>query len=182
MMIGFISQLIFFGVQIAGIVIDTQRGLNQISYLAPELPGNVSAFGNLQLQASIVLFLVLGGHLFFLRSIAYSFQVIPPVQMPHLATGWLPVANEFARISASALLIGAELCAPVVLTIFLVDISFGSIQKVASSLRISNDVNTAKSLIGLAVLILSATFFFDRLQQFLVSMIPTIDRFVKSLT
>lgn len=181
LMIGFISQMIFFGVQIAGIVIDTQRGLNQITYLAPQLPGNVSALGNLQIQASIVLFLVLGGHLLFLRSMAYSFLVIPAIQMPHFDTGWVPMASEFARISASAILVGAQLCAPVVLTVFLIDISFGSVQKVASSIHISNDAHTAKSWIGLAVFLLSAGFFFDRLQQFLASTIPTIDHFVKSL-
>ena len=182
MMIGFISQMIFFGVQIAGIVIDTQRGMNQISYLAPQLPGNVSAFGTLQIQASIVLFLLLGGHLLFLRSIAHSFLVIPPVQMPHFGMGWLPVASEFARISASAILVGAQLCAPVVLIIFLIDISFGSIQKVASSIRISHDSNTVKSWIGLAVLLLSVGFFFERLLQFLASVIPTINHFVESLS
>jgi len=181
MMIGFISQMIFFGVQTAGIVIDTQRGLNQITYLAPQLPGNVSALGNLQVQVSIVLFLLLGGHLLFLRSIAHSFLVIPLLQVPHFGSGWLPLANEFTRISASAILVGAQLCAPVVLTIFLVDISFGSIQKVASSIRISNDSNIAKSWIGLAVFLLSAGFFFDRLQQFLASVIPTIDHFVASM-
>jgi type III secretory pathway component EscT len=113
---------------------------------------------------------------------AYSFLVVPPIQMPQLGTGWLPMASEFARISASAILVGAQLCAPVVLTIFLIDVSFGSIQKVASSIRISNDTNTAKSWIGLAVLLLSAGFFFDRLQQFLASAIPTIDHFIKSLS
>jgi flagellar biosynthesis protein FliR len=181
MMIGFISQMIFFGVQIAGIIIDTQRGLNQITYLAPQLPGNVSALGNLQIQASIILFLLLGGHLLFLRSLANSFQVLPPVQMPHMSAGWVPIANEFTRISASAILIGAELCAPVVVTIFLVEVAFGSVQKVASSIHISNDVNTAKSWIGLAVFFLSTAFFFDRLQQFLASAIPVIDHFVKDL-
>jgi flagellar biosynthesis protein FliR len=181
LMLGFVSQLIFFGVQIAGIVIDTQRGLNQITYLAPQLPGNVSALGNLQFQASIVLFLSIGGHLLFLRTLAHSFQVVPLLQMPHLAAGWLPVATEFVRISASALLIGAQLCAPVVLTIFLVDVAFASIGKVASSLRISNDANVAKSWIGLAVFFLSAPFFLDRLQRFLASMIPTIEALLKSL-
>ncbi len=181
MMIGFISQIVFFGVQIAGIIIDTQRGLNQITYLAPELPGNVSATGNLQIQASIALFLVLGGHLFFLRSLGLSFEVIPPVQLLHMAPGWEALAEEFTRISASAIRIGAQLCAPVVLTIFLVDVSFGSIQKVASSLKISNDTNTAKSWIGLAVFCLSAPFFFEQLQRYLASIIPVIDQFVKNL-
>jgi type III secretory pathway component EscT len=181
MMIGFISQMVFFGVQIAGTIIDTQRGLNQITYLAPELPGNVSATGNLQIQASIALFLVLGGHLFFIRSLGLSFLVIPPIQLPHMTPGWEALAEEFTRISASAIRIGAQLCAPVVLTIFLVDISFGSIQKVASSLKISNDTNTAKSWIGLAVFCLSAPFFFEQLLRYLASMIPMIDHFVKSL-
>jgi type III secretory pathway component EscT len=102
--------------------------------------------------------------------------------MPHFGTGWLPLASEFAGISASAILVGTQLCAPVVLTIFLIDVSFGSIQKVASSIRISNDANTTKSWIGLAVFFLSVGFFFDRLQQFLASAIPMIDHFVKSLS
>jgi flagellar biosynthetic protein FliR len=181
MIIGFISQMVFFGVQIAGTIIDTQRGLNQITYLAPELPGNVSATGNLQIQASIALFLVLGGHLFFIRSLGLSFLMIPPIQLPHMTPGWEALAEEFTRISASSIRIGVQLCAPVVLTIFLVDVSFGSIQKVASSLKISNDTNTAKSWIGLAVFCLSAPFFFEHLLRYLASMIPMIDHFVKSL-
>ena len=92
--------------------------------------------------------------------------------MPRLACG----------LPGDALAIGAQLCAPVVLTIFLVDVSFGCVQKVATSLKISNDVNTAKSLIGLAVFCLSAPFFFDRLQRYLASMIPTIYHFVQSLS
>lgn len=181
MTLGFIAQMVFFGVQTAGTIIDTQRGLNQITYLAPELPGNVSALGNLQVQASIVLFLALDGHLFFLRALAASFTTIPPVAMPHMSAGWEALAEEFTRISASALRIGAQLAAPVVLTIFLVDVSFGSVQKVASSLKIGNDTHTAKSWIGLAVFCLSAPFFFDRLQQYLVSMIPMIYHAVESL-
>jgi flagellar biosynthesis protein FliR len=179
--IGFISQMVFFGVQIAGTIIDTQRGLNQITYVAPELPGNVSATGNLQIQASIALFLVLGGHLFFIRSLGLSFLVIPPIQLPHMTPGWEALAEEFTRLSASAIRIGVQLCAPVVLTIFLVDIAFGSIQKVASSLKISNDTNTAKSWIGLAVFCLSAPFFFEQLLRYLASMIPMIDHFIKLL-
>lgn len=181
-LIGFITQLVFYGVQIAGTVIDTQRGLNQITYLAPQLTGNVSALGNLQFQASIVLFLALHGHLIFLRSLADSFLVVPLLQIPHLSEGWAPVATHLARISAEALLVGAQLCAPVVLAIFLVDVSFGCIGKVASSVRISNDANTAKSWIGLAVFFVAAAFLLARLQSFLVQMVSTISNVVKILS
>ena len=176
---GFTTQLIFYGVEIAGTVIDTQRGLNQITYLAPQLPGNVSALGNLQFQTSVVLFLGIGGHLYFLERLAHSFSVIPLLRVPHLAASWFPLAEQAVKISSSALLIGAQLCAPVVLTIFLVDAAFGSIGRMASSVQISNDSNTAKSWIGLAVFVLSLPFFLDKLQRFLISMIPMLDKFVR---
>jgi flagellar biosynthetic protein FliR len=180
-MIGFITQLVFYGVQTAGIVIDTQRGMNQITYLAPQLPGHVSALGNLQFQASLVLFLAIQGHLIFLRALAESFVAVPLLRLPHLAAGWEPISTEFARLSANALLTGCQLAAPVVLAIFLVDVSFGCIGKVASSLRISNDANVAKSWIGLAVFFVASAFFLERLQAFLAAMVPAVSTFARSL-
>jgi len=179
--IGLITQMVFYGVEIAGTVIDTQRGLNQITYRAPQLPGNMSALGSLQFQASIALFLAMGGHLIFLRALAGSFLTIPLLQIPHLSAGWVALAAQFTRISAMALLIGAELCAPVVLAIFLVDVSFACVGKVASSIHISEDANIAKCWIGLAVFLVSVAFFLERLQKFLLSTIPMIESFTKSL-
>jgi flagellar biosynthetic protein FliR len=180
-MIGFLTQLVFYGVQIAGIVIDTQRGLNQITYLAPQLPGNVSALGNFQFQTSLVLFLAIGGHLAFLRAVANSFAAVPLLAMPQMQVGWLALADQVARISANALALGVQLAAPVVLAIFLVDISFGSIGKVASQIRISNDANTAKSWIGLAVFFFAAAFLLAQLQKFFLLMLHAIGELAKSL-
>jgi flagellar biosynthesis protein FliR len=180
-LMGFIGQLVFFGVQMAGTIIDTQRGLNQITYLAPQLPGNVSALGGLQFQASIALFVAIGGHLIVLRAVARSFLTIPLLQVPHLSAGWMPLAELFARISATTILTGATLCAPVVLAVFLVDLSFGCIGKVAPSIQISADANVAKCWIGLAVFLISIALFLDRLQTFLLSIIPMIDKFAKAI-
>src|SRR3989442_11329941 len=65
--IGYICQLVFYSVQMAGTLIDTQRGMNQMTFFAPQLPGNTSALGNLQFQAALVIFLAIDGHLIFLR-------------------------------------------------------------------------------------------------------------------
>ena len=179
--IGFSTQLVFYGVQIAGTIIDTQRGMNQITYLAPQLPGHVSALGNLKFQASLVLFLSLGGHLAFLRGLAKSFAVVPLSEMPHMQGGWVAVADHIARISANALAIGLQLSAPIVLAIFLVDVSFGCIGKVASQIRISNDANTAKSWIGLAVLFFGAAFLLGQLHHFFLFMLRSIEEITKVL-
>src|SRR5579884_3763164 len=54
--LGLTAQLIFLAIQMSGILMDTQRGMNQMTYVAPQLPGNSSVLGVFELQAGITLF------------------------------------------------------------------------------------------------------------------------------
>ena len=54
---GLLSQLVFYAVQTAGALIDTARGMDQPAFVSAQLPGNISALGNFQFQAALVLFL-----------------------------------------------------------------------------------------------------------------------------
>ncbi|MBV9294077.1 MAG: flagellar biosynthetic protein FliR, partial [Acidobacteriaceae bacterium] len=135
--IGFLAQLVFYGVQMAGTIIDTQRGLNQITFLAPQLEGHPSALGALEFQAALVVFFVLQGHLMFIGALMNSFSRVPILTIPQMASGMLPLAEQAARTSADALLLACQMAAPVVLAIFLVDVAFASAGRIASQIRIS---------------------------------------------
>jgi len=180
--IGFLAQLVFYAVQISGIVIDTQRGLNQITYLAPQLPGHVSALGNLQFQASLVAFLALRGHLLFIRALGESFRDLPLLEIPHFNKGVLPIAELAAKTSGNALLFGVQLAAPVVLAIFLTDVAFASLGKAASRLRLINEAYTAKAMVGLAVLFLVTALVFDQLPPAFAAMLRNIKTFLEAMT
>ena len=67
------------------------------------------------------------------------------------------------------------------LAIFLVDVSFGCIGKVASQIRINQDANVAKAWIGLAVFFLAAAFLLDLLPGFFAAAIQAISRFTRDL-
>ena len=179
--IGVLAQMVFYGVQLAGILIDTQRGLNQVTYLAPQLPGHVSALGTLKFQASLVLFLTLQGHLIFLRALASSFAFVPLLSMPHVHAGLAALSKQVARISANAILVGAELAAPAILAIFLIDLSFGCIGKVASHIRINMDAHTAKSWLGLAVFLFASAFLLTQLERYFAGMLHSIEEVIRSL-
>jgi flagellar biosynthesis protein FliR len=181
-LIGLLTQIVFYGVQLAGILIDTQRGMNQITYMAPQLPGHVSALGNLKFQASLVLFLAVQGHLLFLRALANSFTFVPLLTMPRMHAGLTALASEAGRITADAILIGAELAAPIVLAIFLIDLSFGCIGKVASQIHITTDSNTAKSWLGLALFFFGSAFLLGQLPHYFAGMIHSIEDLMKSLS
>jgi flagellar biosynthesis protein FliR len=179
--IGYFAQLVFYAVQMAGTIIDTQSGLNQIAFLAPQLPGHVSALGNLQFQASLVLFFALRGHLFFIDAIARSFRQLPVLEVPHLSPGVIPLAEQAARLTADALLTACQLAAPVVLAIFLTDVAFGVVGRVASQVRIGNESYTAKALIALALVFLLVPAFFGQLRGIFSETLRGIESFLSTL-
>ncbi len=172
--IGFLSQLIFYAVQMAGTLIDTQRGMNQATFFAPQLPGNVSLIGQLKFQAALVLFLVLDGHLMFLRALHSSFQQVPLAAFPHFKSGVSALAEQVIRISADMLVVALQLSAPVLLALFLMDVAFGALGKVAPQINVHSESQPVKSLVGLIVFFLAVAFVMGRLQGHFAEMIRNI--------
>jgi len=179
--LGFLAQLVFYGVQMAGTIVDTQRGLNQITFLAPQLEAHPSALGALQFQAALVIFFALQGHLMFIAALMNSFRQLPIWKMPQMAPGMLPLAEQAARTSADALLLGCQIAAPVVLAIFLVDVAFASAGRVASQLRIAPESFTAKALVGLGFVCLATAAFLDQLKPAFAATARTLDKFIEAV-
>jgi flagellar biosynthetic protein FliR len=179
--IGIMSQIIFHSIQMAGASMDYGRGMSQATFFAPQLETNVSLIGQLQLQASIVLFLILNGHLFFLRALAASFQAMPVLRFPQFSGGAMLVMDQLARYTGESLLIAVQLSAPVLLSLFLVDISFGMLGKVASGLNVHNESQPVKAMFGLAVFLLSLSYIIGRMPGYFAGMIQQIEQFVRNI-
>lgn len=179
--IGIVAQFLFFAVQAAGTLIDTQRGMNQPAYFSPQLPGNVSALGNLKLQTAIVLFLAVNGHLMFLRAMHASFDRLPVLAFPKFPPGGLAFVDQMARISGGTIVIGLQLAAPVLLALFLVDASFGLIGKVAERMHVHQESQPVKALFGLAVFFLAVGFLMNRLIGLFGGLLGQISEFIRTL-
>jgi flagellar biosynthetic protein FliR len=172
--LGLVTQLIFYGIQMAGAIIDLQRGMSQMEFVAPQLQGNTSVIGLFQFQAALVVFLAIGGHLMFIRVLSQSFVSLPVTTFPHLPAGGLAVAELFARISGDMFVMALGLCAPVLIVLVLVDACFGAIARAAQQVHANQESQPVKSLAGLAVLFLSAGFLMDR-------MIPALQGIIRSM-
>jgi flagellar biosynthetic protein FliR len=169
--IGFLAQLVFYAIQMAGVIVDTQSGLNQIAFLAPQLPGNTSALGNLQFQASLVLFFAMQGHLLFINALAQSFKQLPVLEIPQMSAGLFPLAEQITKLTGDAFLIALQLAAPVVLAIFLTDVAFGVVGRVASQVRIGNESYTAKAMIAVGLVFLLVPVFATQIRDAFTSML-----------
>jgi flagellar biosynthetic protein FliR len=177
---GFLTQLFLYTVQMAGAMVDDQRGMNQPGLQAPQLPGNVSVLGQLQFQAALVIFITLNGHLIFLRALARSFQQLPLFSFPHLANP-VALAEQFGEISAHTLALALQLAAPILLTLFLVDVVFGAIGKVASQVNVYHESQPVKAYVGLVIFVLAIGFIFLRFQDLLGEMMLNLSRVLEKL-
>lgn len=177
---GFLTQLFLYAVQMAGVLIDSQRGMNQPGLVAPQLPGNVSVLGQLQFQATLVIFVTLDGHLIFLRALVHSFQQLPLLSFPRMVNPF-SLAQEFGEISAHTLVLALQLSGPVLMTLFLVDVLFGAMGKVASQVNINHESLPVKAYVGLVMFLLSVGFIFVRCQELLSEMMLYVNRFLEQI-
>ena len=172
--LGLISQFIFYAVQTAGTLIDTERGMNQATFFSPQLQGNVSLTGQLQFQAALVLFLALNGHLLYLKALHDSFRRIGILDVPRFQQGVTAVTEQIIRLSADIFVIAIQLSAPVLLVLFLVDVAFGVINKIAPQVNVHSESQTVKSLVGLVIIILTIGFVMTRIDRQFVQMIQDL--------
>jgi flagellar biosynthesis protein FliR len=177
---GFLTQLFLYTVQMAGAMIDDQRGMNQPGLQAPQLPGNVSVLGQLQFQAALVIFITLNGHLIFLRALAHSFQQLPLFSFPRLANP-VALAEQFGEISAHTLALALQLAGPVLLTLFLVDVVFGAIGRVASQVNVYHESQPVKAYVGLLIFVFAIGFIFLRFQDLLGEMMLNLSEVLEKI-
>jgi flagellar biosynthesis protein FliR len=172
--IGLISQFIFFAVQMAGTLIDTERGMNQATFFSPQLQGNVSLIGQLQFQTALVLFLSLNGHLLFIRALSNSFQQVPLLTFPGFQAGVPAITDQVIRLSAATFVVAIQLSAPVLLVLFLIDVAFGAINKIAPQVNVHSESQAVKAFVGLGIVFLTIGFVIGRLDRLFAQMIQDL--------
>jgi flagellar biosynthesis protein FliR len=177
--VGILSQLIFNGVQMAGALVDTARGMDQPGLFAPQLGSNASTLAQLKLQMALVLFLAVNGHLIFIRSLALSFEQIPLRGFAHFENPG--GAERAAALSAQVLSVALQLAAPALVALFLVDICFAAVAKVAPQMNVNMESQPVKSMVGLAVLFLAVGIVATRFQTVLSSFLWDVFRFLAGL-
>jgi flagellar biosynthetic protein FliR len=129
--------------------------------------------GLFQFQIGLVIFLFLNGHLMYIRALADSFDRIPLLEFPRLLSH-VSLAELMARISGQIFVIAIQLGAPVLITLFLVDVIFGAIGKIAAQVNVHHESQPVKAFIGVLILIPSIAFIFSRSGDLLSQMIWNI--------
>lgn len=179
--IGAAVSIIFHAFSAVGQMIDNQRGVSIARLLIPQLNEQASLSGIFLFQLGIVLYLSLGGHLFFFDSFFRSFVSLPVLEFPVTGPGFYPMMDLFMKITGEVIYISIQMSAPVIIAIFLSDIILGIANRVAPQINVWELGFNVKGFIGILLLFISLTMVGNQIQYYVTKSNSYTDQLIELL-
>jgi flagellar biosynthetic protein FliR len=132
MIVGFVASLVFVGVQFAGELVDIQIGFAVANVINPTTQQNITVIGEFQLALATLLFLIIDGHHLLIQGIAGSFNLAP---LPFITLDPAVMGNVVGYLSL-ALTDVFQIAAPVAVTLFIVNVAFALMVRVAPQINV----------------------------------------------
>ncbi len=146
--IGIIARFIFDGIQLAGEFISYEMGFTVVNIIDPLSNVQVSLLSQLKQLIAILVFFGINAHYLLIKVIFESFKYIP-LGKPVFSEG---VFENIIKLSSKIFLLGFRLSVPVIITMFIVNIALGIMNKVMPQLNIF--ILSFPIYIGLGLLIM----------------------------
>ncbi len=139
--LGYTARVLFASVELAGFFVDTQIGFGMINLLNPYSQQQSSVLSAFQYQLAITIYLLANGHLALLGALVDSFSSLPPGGAgPHAAMGLAIVP-----VIKSMFIIGLRIALPAAGVLFVVDMAFGLIARMAPQVQVSLSARRSRS-------------------------------------
>lgn len=143
--LGFIANLCFNSIKMAGQLIDFQIGFSMINMFDPTSGTNVTLMENILYWLSVMVFFLIDGHHMLIRVLMESYNVIGIGKFILNQQSIMLVFKAFIEFFA----IGLKISIPIVLIIMITDITLGLIGRSVPSLNIMILGLPIKILVGL---------------------------------
>ncbi|MGM0452559.1 MAG: flagellar biosynthetic protein FliR [Thermodesulfobacteriota bacterium] len=152
LLMGFVTQLIFFAVQFGGTIVGYQMGFSAANILDPQHQQQIPLLSQFQNVFAILLFLAFDVHHIIIRVLVRSFEILPPGGMD-FSGGAIPYVME---MTGEMFVLGLQLVAPVMIVLMLSMFILGIMSRVFSQLQVfllsfPINISLALILIGLSM-------------------------------
>lgn len=132
LIIGLVFSFIFLSIRLAGSIVAYQIGFAMANIMDPNSASPVSVIGEFWVMIATLIFLVINGHHIMITGLVDSFRVIP------LGSG-LPsgeVGVWMIKYASFVFVLAIKFAAPVIMTIFLVEVSMGILARTMPQMNI----------------------------------------------
>jgi flagellar biosynthetic protein FliR len=159
---GFVMQMIFGAVVLAGQSIATGMGLGFAMSVDPQNGVQVPIVSQVKVVIATLLFLAIDGHLMLVSAVFQSFALVPLTDPGFAATGYENLVSLGSQLFASALLLGL----PTLTAVLMINVAFGVITRAAPQLNIFAVGFPVTIVVGMVFLFLGMPAFIAAMQRF----------------
>ena len=163
LLLGFVSRLVFYALEVTGSVLSMEMGLNMAAVFNPFTNARSDAPGMLLYFLGGTLLLTLNVHHWLLAAFQRSYELLP-IGGAHL-TGAL--FNDVVGRTSHVLQFGVVMAAPVIAISFLITLLFAILGRAVPQMNVFTESFAFKALAGLAVFGLTLNLFAQHLASFL---------------
>jgi len=168
--VGQVMGVVFISVEAAGGFMSSQMGLSVATIMDPATGKQSTIIINFFRLIMTTLFFVMDGHHFLLSVMFRSFDILPVLSPRNIS-----LASEHLVLMGSMIFsIGIQLAAPVVLTIFLLDFSFGLVSRVAPQVNVFMLGFQMKPSLGSLILLMMTPLLVERVLYLITLMLEKL--------
>ncbi|MCP4633559.1 MAG: flagellar type III secretion system protein FliR [candidate division Zixibacteria bacterium] len=162
-LLGFVSLLLFLGIQLAGQIIGFQMGFAIVNVIDPSTQTQISIISEFKYIIAILVYLTINGHHFLISAIVQSFQLIPPGTISFAQS----TSELVSRACSQIFVIALKVAAPAMVTLFLTSLALGIIARTVPQMNVFIVGFPLKIGVGLLILGSGLSYFGNLFSKFL---------------
>ncbi|MTI86473.1 MAG: flagellar biosynthetic protein FliR [Balneolaceae bacterium] len=174
--LGLVGQLVFAGLEMAGMLISYKTGLSFANMVDSMNQKQSAVIGNLFGMVAVLIFLSIDGDKVYISALAKSFELIPVNEASiHLAGPYM------LEIATYLFVIGVQISSPFIIVLFLLDVSLAIFARIMPQANMMFIALPVKFGVGIALMILVVPYLptafnmmLQHLFDFLAELIGTI--------
>ncbi len=132
LILGFLANLVFASVRIAGQIIDLQMGFAMANVLDPQSQSRSTLIGQMKYMVAILIFLAVDGHHLLIGSLVHSYTLVPLAQVVLEPTVALFILKSFVGIFALAF----KIAAPIIAVLVISDVALGLVARTVPQIHV----------------------------------------------
>ncbi len=168
LMLSMVVRFLFAAVQFGGMIMGFQMGFAMVNVIDPLTGVSNPVTSHFLYMVSLLCFLSFNGHIYLLKALAQSFEMVPPGGLYISSQLGLHVLNLAGKIFVIAL----QVTAPVMTAVFMVDLSLALISRVAPQMHLLVLGFPIKITVGFAFLSMIFTYLARHVQEYIANIGP----------
>jgi len=173
--LGFVGQMVFSSVEMAGKLMDFQVGFAMGAVYDPAMGAQASNYGRTYYWLAVAIFFLLDMHVILMETILSSFSLIPLGTMNLQGFGAEAVLMVFARVFE----LGINLAAPMIITVLVTDVVLGIISRTVPQINVFMLGMPMKSMVSFFVFMISVGWIMNTAGELVGTMPGFIEGFME---